>query len=371
MPVDANIFQMLRMPEKSDAFGDFKKGMEFRKDFDQNLEDRKVKEAFKKGTVIGEDGNPTYDRKATLAELYKVSPQRAMETEQKFAQMDADKYKQQVGLSKDLAWSVQDQGSWDVARQKAKEFGLPGSDKLPDQYDPGFVKKLQYSTLDAHEQLQQQNFRDKLEQQALDRKESRDERRFLAGQKFQEREDVRAEKQAEKMQALETPYGPANTVDDAKQLKTAHEAKSNFDNKVQEMIALRKKHGGGAFFNREDVGRGKQLSKDVLLAYKDMAKLGVLSAADEAILNAIIPEDPLAYDFVPGQDPIAHRLEKFKADSDADFKNKVATRTRGGAATPVGQFSSDVVSYAKTHNITPEQAQAIKNQRESKTGARP
>lgn len=161
-----------------------------------------------------------------------------------------------------------------------------------------------------------------IEQKKLDRAEARDERRFQQGIKMDE-----------KMQGLKTPYGLANTVDDAKQLKEAHESKQAFDSKIQEMIDLRKKYGGEAF-NREAVARGKQLSKDLLLEYKNMAKLGVLSKSDEDIINAIIPADPLEFSAASlvGQDPILHKLEKFKEDSDRDFSTRVQTRTRDGGA---------------------------------------
>lgn len=158
-----------------------------------------------------------------------------------------------------------------------------------------------------------------IESRKLDRIEAREDRKWQNAMKLDE-----------KLQGLKTPYGIANTVDDAKLLKEAHESKKNFDNKLDEMIALREKHEGGALWNREDVGRGKQLSKDLLLEYKNMAKLGVLSKADEDIINAIIPADPLAFDFVPGQDPILHKLKKFKEDSDKDFATRIQTRTRGG-----------------------------------------
>lgn len=159
-----------------------------------------------------------------------------------------------------------------------------------------------------------------IEQKKLDRAEARDERRFQSGIKMNE-----------KMQGLKTPYGIANTEDDAKKLKEAHESKQNFDSKIQEMIDLRKEYGGEAF-NREAVSRGKQLSKDLLLEYKNMAKLGVLSKSDEDIINAIIPADPLEFSIskVAGQDPILSNLEKFKSDSDKDFATRVQTRTRQG-----------------------------------------
>lgn len=145
----------------------------------------------------------------------------------------------------------------------------------------------------------------------------------------QEKIDEKREKIDEKMQTLQTPFGTANTPDDAKQLKEAYESKKNFDGKIQELIGLRTKYGGEAM-NREAVARGKQLSKDLLLEYKNMAKLGVLSKSDEDIINAIIPADPLEFSLVPGQDPIMNNMKKFKEDSDKDFSTRIATRTRAG-----------------------------------------
>lgn len=157
-----------------------------------------------------------------------------------------------------------------------------------------------------------------IEQKKIDRAEAREQRTF-------EKEKARSEKE----QGLKTPFGLANTEDDAKKLKEAFESKKNFDSKIQEMIDLRKSKGV-EYLDREAVSRGKQLSKDLLLEYKNMAKLGVLSQADENIINAIIPADPLGQDWMPGQDSILSNLEKFKKDSDNDFKTKVATRTRAG-----------------------------------------
>ncbi len=152
----------------------------------------------------------------------------------------------------------------------------------------------------------------------------------------QERQDKIDLAGKEKEYKLTTPYGLANDEDDAKKLKEASESKANFDNKIQQMISLREKHHGGSTLDREDVERGKQLSKDLLLEYKNMAKLGVLSSSDEKIINAIIPEDPLKYnsplDFIQGQDPTLARLKSFKSDSDKDFANKVATRVRDKGA---------------------------------------
>lgn len=142
------------------------------------------------------------------------------------------------------------------------------------------------------------------------------------------------ERQDKINQELETPVGIARTKQDAKDVKAGFEAKQDFDRMLTEMIDLRETQGGGEFLNREAVARGKQLSKDLLLKMKDMAKLGVLSKSDEDIINAIIPADPLEFrsplEFVSGQDSVMSNLKKLKADASARFDAKVGTRIRGG-----------------------------------------
>lgn len=194
----------------------------------------------------------------------------------------------------------------------------------------------------------------------------KEQARILAGQRSEAAETRKAlqeQRLDEKQQALKTPFGMANTEDDAKKLKEAYESKKNFDNKINEMIALREKHGGGAILNREDVGRGKQLSKDLLLEYKNMAKLGVLSQSDENIINAIIPEDPLEFSSltaaIQGQDPILHRLKSFKGDSDKDFMTRIQTRTRDG-----GAKYAESLPPSKNEN----QKSIVKTQTNQKTG---
>lgn len=182
-----------------------------------------------------------------------------------------------------------------------------------------------------------------IEEDSRRRAEDRDDKKVARGERAEDRQMQRDQMKqhqddvtSEKMQALKTPFGLANTVDDAKQLKEAYESKKNFDSKIDQMITLREKHKGGtnSLINSEDVDRGKQLSKDLLLEYKNMAKLGVLSKSDEDIINAIIPKDPLSYNgiasTVTGQDPILNNLKQFRQDSSNDFNTKVATRTRDG-----------------------------------------
>ena len=252
-----------------------------------------------------------------------------------------------------LLGSAGDQASWESGLDEAARHGLDVS-KEPRAFDKKYRDALLARTLTYQDQLNNQ-FREKqLESSAADRKEARDERRFQSGIKMDE-----------KMQGLKTPYGLANTVDDAKQLKEGHESKKNFDNKLDQMIALRENHSGGAIFNRDDVGVGQQLSKDLLLEYKNMAKLGVLSQADEAIINAIIPKDPLEYNSplaaIQGQDPVMSKLKTFRENANKDFQNRVNTRTRAGIENSGKSSVPDQASANQNHSQAIQWAQANPN----------
>jgi len=126
-------------------------------------------------------------------------------------------------------------------------------------------------------------------------------------------------------------YGMAYTATDATALKQAVSDKSKMDSQVAELINLRKTYGGEVL-NRDAVARAKQLSNDILLTYKNLAKLGVLSASDESIINEIVPKDPLQFtpfSSVTGQDPVLTKLEAFKRDNDNDFRTKLELKLQG------------------------------------------
>lgn len=178
-----------------------------------------------------------------------------------------------------------------------------------------------------------------------------------------EKQEAVAAKQAEKDELLMTPFGMARTADDTKKLKTAAEQKAKFDRIMQDMIDLRKKHDGGATWNREDVARGKQLSGDAKIIYKDLANLGVLSASDNVLIDSVIPSDPLEYNIsgIVGQDPTRTKLESFKADADKDFQSTLQNRLREApqqAPAPFPRQVRDASGNVATVNNEQELAEA-------------
>jgi hypothetical protein len=382
-PIDHSIYM-----NRPDIGASFERGMKLseiaegkKKRQAEAEEGEKIKQVF--ASNMNPDG--TFKSKEIQAQLSAINPEKGFEYGSKFAQQEqAGMQNQKLGLEQNLAkikatgqlaLGAKDQASWEAALDQGAKLGLDVS-QAPRAYDPNFVQSLIAKSLTVEQSLQKQLEEQRMASASADRKDAREERRQLFGAQRQDRLDARTDKMEEKMQGLKTPYGLANTVDDAKQLKEGHEAKRNFDNKLDQMIALRESKGGEVL-DREAVARGQQLSKDLLLEYKNMSKLGVLSAADQDIINAIIPEDPLQFNSplaaMQGQDPTLTRLKAFKADSDKDFQTRISTRTRAGidgAANKTAQFEPDVLKYAQAHGITPEAAQTIKAQRTSATAGR-
>lgn len=333
MPIDNSMYSNMRGLDLGAAR---QEGMKMSDMIKQRRDQEAQREAYKAGAVVGPDGKTTFDPSLTASALAKGGF--GKEANELTRQADEDKRKKTQHSWEDyqkfgqIAYSAQSQEDWDRALGTAKQMGADVSQISP-VFDPKLRDNIAGGLLTYADKM-------KLESDAKNRAEARAERAYLRGESRQDRLDARAEKLYERDQALATPFGKANTPDDAKQLKEAFEAKRNFDSKLNDMISLRKEHGG-EILDREAVARGKQLSKDLLLEYKNMAKLGVLSQADEKIINAIIPDDPLAYRSplaaIQGQDPILSNLEKFKADKDQDFQTRVGTRTRAGVGSVANQ----------------------------------
>lgn len=157
-----------------------------------------------------------------------------------------------------------------------------------------------------------------------------------------------------------TPLGVALSPQDAKEVKEGIEAKKSFDSKVQQLIDLRKEYGS-ELLDRDAIARGRQLSKQLLLDIKNMAKLGVLSKSDEDIINQIVPEDPLAVSpsRLVGQDPVMTQLEGLKKDTDERYQTMLRTRLKNPEAAIQQSTQSDI----KTKMIDGKPVQFKKTQR--------
>lgn len=188
---------------------------------------------------------------------------------------------------------------------------------------------------------------DSLELQKQSNKRQNDQFAYNIGKD----QDEKARKEQERTNELTVPgLGEAYTAEDAKNLKEAFASKKSFDNLINEMVALREKNKGLTVFDRAEVEKGEQLSKQALVQFKNMAKLGVLSSSDERLINAVIPTNPLGAGITTpgGADPINAKLKQLLGTTDKDFQTTVGLRVK--------KFDPN---YGKPVQVSPQDLAAI------------
>lgn len=150
----------------------------------------------------------------------------------------------QASMIHSLLNTVKDQTTFEAAKAQAKAAGIPDVDQIGNVYDPQFIDglKQQYgmASMTFEQQLADQRARENMREQRADRQFDRQLRIGELKDRREERQDIRDQKREEKLFSLKTPFGVANSEQDAKDLKTAFESKQSLDNKLQQMIDLRK-----------------------------------------------------------------------------------------------------------------------------------
>ena len=305
----------------ADIMGGLQEGMKFGQLIKQNRiknEERanqtKLKDLMANEVRFGDDGFVSADS-TTMGEIAKLSPEAAMGLSNKMgaqnkARQAAEMRSQQYADSrsdKERTFGMQDR----AFEQSNERY----ADSRADQ-ERNFGLKEKAFKQDGQRYAQTRSDKDRDYQLRVDALKQKSQKEFM---------DARNKGAENFVPGL----GVAYTKDDAKKLKDSKEMKNKFDRELGEMIKLREDYGS-EFGNREAVARGQQLSKKLLLTYKNLAKLGVLSKSDEDIVNAIIPSDPLQFDMskLVGQDPTLHALKKFKSDLDSDYTETLNTRIK-------------------------------------------
>jgi hypothetical protein len=126
-------------------------------------------------------------QKATT--MSQLAKQGQMQDEKHKVDMDrakVDQYRQHLSVTAQLAGSSKDQASWTANLAKAREMGIPGVDKMPEQFDPGFVRNLEISALTTQERLDQQNKERGFDLQEKQLADNAQERRLAYGLKLKE-----------------------------------------------------------------------------------------------------------------------------------------------------------------------------------------
>lgn len=172
MPLDASIIsQGVQAPKIDNPMDVAAKAMTMQQLANQNTisnqqisDDQASRAAYKNAVTVGPDGNPTLDRQKLYASLGQINPKTMIEQQKTDLATDAatreaqiKKFTDQTTLMHDLAYSMNDQASYTLARQKGIEAGLPNAANIPEQYDPNYVAKMRTHTGTATEQLAQYN----------------------------------------------------------------------------------------------------------------------------------------------------------------------------------------------------------------------
>lgn len=275
----------------------------------------------------------------------KAASEQEFMTGEKLSEMQTARDDQQVTRERLLKERDPASSESQAAREYLKKVA-PTATSMPnfDNLSATQIEKIAPSLYQAYNASEQRKTA------SADRQESREMRLALSGQAKDAKAQEKVEKNAEKLEQLRVgDLGYANNADDAKKLKDASVIKDKLNRQLDDMIALRKKHGGGALLNREDVALGKQLATDAKLAYKDLANLGVLSASDKGMLDDILPDDPLEYNVsgLAGQDPTMAKIKNFQANKNKEFNDSINTRLRkegrGPSTQAAGNTSKGVV----------------------------
>lgn len=145
-------FYKNQTPNQVDVGTAVQTGMKMR-DFLNKKKDREHAEAVREATAWAlrpdKDGRLTVDKSA-LGQLAQIDPEKAMALQQHDDESGYRRQQQQYELANKmhdalgaLLPGVKDQATWDQARANWTAMGFPGADRVPQQYDPGFVAQMQ------------------------------------------------------------------------------------------------------------------------------------------------------------------------------------------------------------------------------------
>ncbi len=231
-------------------------------------DEQAMRDVFAKNVTQGPDGAPSLNRQGVLADLYKVNPTKALDVQQTWTKADQeqrkadreDKKAQMEYLIKtnetvgSLLNGVNDQATYDQARQIAVQNGIPNADKMPSTYDPNLVKRLQMMALST---------KDHLEQQWKALGYDQEERKMGVTMRGQDMADARSRDQNQIQAGKQTLETENKLRDEYNQLtKTFRDVRDNFG-RIQES------------------GKGGKGANDIALIYSYMKMLDPTSVVRE------------------------------------------------------------------------------------------
>jgi hypothetical protein len=404
MPIDPNIALQGQSPQFANPLDMATKAMTLSSLSMKNTQeqqslsdDQATRKAFADNIITNPDGSTTLNRQGALSDLAKTAPTKAVALQQQFATNDIQSQEARMGLltkqaelGKQLAWGIDvsappevKQAQWTKMIQTASAYKLPNADTLSPQY-PGddFVKSMQYHTLTAAQQMEQANKNKEFNLKSQDLALQRQKFNFENDQK-----DVK-DLQDHLQKGWTARSGQAGIV----------QGKLNAAERAEQLIAQGKNQEGGLDSRQMEelaqsasnlLGGGSQASARVeaLLPHTAAGKVQSLkeylsnlpqganqSAFTDRLAETIEREKQVANDQkrqyqVEGL-PRFQRLAKSQPtvynsmlEAAGVDPSMIGPKGQYKKSGPASQFSQDVIDYASTHGITPQQAQALKMKR--------
>lgn len=326
-------------------------------------EETTMRDIYRKNVKTDESGRTSLDRQGVMSDMYKARPDKALDLEQIFRGQDLEKMKFDTSLSKQAAWSIQDgdAAGYAAAREALIKQGVANADKLPPQYNPEFVKNWQLATLEGEKQIEQRWKAQ--DQQNKEREFGLQERKVKADEAKTKAETTKlyAETGRKDRTGENLPLDAKKTVET---LASKNAGKVAIKNQIDAVMT-----NWESLSDDQKVAAGRQLLKTLnstegadAIGAEEAKRLG--SKLEFAVGN-LTNSNPIQFGRdLPG---FAEQARNTSAAIGRAVDRNQAEIDRTMGRRPVARFEQDVLSYAEKHGISPEQAQAIKDQR---TGSR-
>ncbi len=85
----------------------------------QRAEEQAIQDAYKRNMQQGGNGVPVLNRQAFMSEVAKINPMKMQEMQAAHSKKSQEDLKNQIEMQHQLAWSMNDENSYQTARQKA------------------------------------------------------------------------------------------------------------------------------------------------------------------------------------------------------------------------------------------------------------
>lgn len=301
--IDSDIYLRNKGLDLGRVMDSYQEGVKLKDIADQRQKQKSIEDAYKAGVVQNPDGTFKQDRGVTLSKIAEFDPKAAMEQEAKWKTSDYEdltRKRDEVGKFAGFVANVRDQvfkdpSSYSTVLNQAKSMGYDVS-MMPQQYGPDAQKMIESyynNAIGAQKQIENEFRQKELDSRAADRKDAKEERRYLFGVGRQDKLDAKAEKLQDREDQLAVP-GFKRTgevlprTEEAQKFRKATSVSEQLSSKLNRLKQLVKEKGSYEFGGTGGTEM-ESLATEIQLLGKspELYELGVLAGPDLSLLEKI------------------------------------------------------------------------------------